>query len=70
MRTITASFPSGRLKMTLWEGTEDEERFPIFAAKSDTPYVRAHGKRYNLTRQEIKAMRQLQRLLQEGRKQK
>ena len=62
-RPISVGFPSGKLKMTLWEGTEDEEAFRIYAIKTDKPYVKAYGVRYELTVEEIKIARQMQKAL-------
>lgn len=53
-RPISMGFPSGKLKMTLWEGTEDEQSFQIFGMKTGKPYVKAYGVRYNLTEEEYK----------------
>lgn len=55
MRPISVSFPSGKVKMTLWRGTEDEEAFEVRATKT-RPYVLAYGKKYFLTDEEIRFM--------------
>lgn len=34
MRNIRVSFPSGTVKMVLWEGTEDEKAFPVKSLNS------------------------------------
>ena len=60
MRTIKISIPSGKAKMTLWEGTEDEERFEIKSIKRNIPYVIAYGVKYELTEEEIKYLRFIQ----------
>lgn len=62
MRSIKMSVPSGKLKMTLWEDTEDERDFEIKSAKRGIPYIIAYGKKYELTEEEIKNLRQLQKL--------
>ncbi len=62
-RTIVMGYPSGKLKITLWGGTEDEQTFPIIGAQTDHPYCRAYGIRYDLTKQEIVNMKALQGLL-------
>lgn len=58
MRTISIGFPSGKVKMTLWEGTEDEESFPVKSLKRGTPYVMAYGIKYELTEKETRIARQ------------
>ena len=58
-RKISIGMPSGVLNLTLWEGTEDEERFPIRSLHRGTPYVTAYGIKYELTPEEAKAARQL-----------
>lgn len=62
MRKISIRYPSGKPSLWLWEGTEDEQSFPILGVKSNRPYVRAYGKKYELTDEEIKALWQLKRL--------
>ena len=57
-RQIKLSFPTGKLKMTLWGGTEDERDFTIKSSKS-RPYVVAYGKKYYLTNKEIVNMNKL-----------
>ena len=59
MRTISVGVPSGKLKLTLWDGTEDAEQFVIHGISSDKPYVKAYGKLYPLTPKEIKLARQM-----------
>ena len=53
MRTIRISVPSGKVKMVMWEETEDEEEFEIKSLKRGTPYVKAYGIKYELTKEEI-----------------
>lgn len=62
MRSIRIGIPSGKAKMTLWEDTEDEESFEIKSLKRDTPYVIAYGIKYELTKEEIKYLRQIQKV--------
>ena len=57
MRPISIGFPSGQVKMTLWEGTEEEEAFPVRCLKRGTPYVKAYGVKYELTEEEIRFIR-------------
>lgn len=63
MRSIKIGVPSGKAKMTLWENTEDEETFEIKSLKRGTPYVMAYGKKYELTEEEIKYLRNIQKIL-------
>lgn len=53
MRPISIGFPSGKVKMILWEGTEDEQAFPVQSIKRGRPYVKAYGKKYELTDEEV-----------------
>lgn len=62
MRFIRICVPSGKVKMTLWEGTEDEQSFEIKSLKRGTPYVVAHGIKYELTDEEIKHLRHIQKV--------
>ena len=57
MRLISIGFPSMRAYMTLWEGTEDEERFEIKSCKRGKPYVLAYGKKHYLTEDETQVLR-------------
>lgn len=57
MRSIRIGVPSGKAKMTLWEGTEEEESFEIKSLKRGTPYVVAYGVKYELTEEEINHLR-------------
>ena len=63
MRSIRISVPSGKVKMVLWEGTEDENSFEIKSLKRGTPYVIAYGVKYELTEDEIKNLRVMQKLM-------
>lgn len=60
-RKIRIGVPSGKVKMALWEGTEDEEFFVVKAIKNK-PYVEAYGNKYFLTEEETKTMQQLMKL--------
>lgn len=62
MRSISVGVPSGKAKMTLWENTEDEETFEIKSLKRGTPYVMAYGTKYELTEEEIKHLRYMQKV--------
>ena len=62
MRKITVGVPSGKAKMTLWEGTEDQETFEIKSLKRGKPYVMAYGIKYELTEEEIKHLRTMQKV--------
>lgn len=62
MRSIRIGVPSGTAKLVLWQGTEDEEAFEIKSAKRGVPYVMAHGIRYELTEEEIKQLRLMQKV--------
>lgn len=57
MRPITIGFPSGQVKMILWEGTADEESFPVRCVKRGKPYVKAYGVKYELTEEETQFIR-------------
>lgn len=63
MRTISIGVPSGKAKITLWENTEDEETFEIKSLKRGTPYVVAYGIKYELTEEEIKYLRNIQKII-------
>ena len=63
MRSIRVGFPSGILKMVLWEGTEDEKAFPIKSLKRGTPYVMAYGIKYELTEDEAKMAKSMLKTL-------
>lgn len=53
VRSISVSFPSRKVKMTLWEGTEDAQAFEIKSLKRGKPYVLAYGVKHYLTDKEI-----------------
>ncbi len=59
MRTISISVPSMKVKITLWEGTEDEESFEVKCLKRGKPYALAYGVKYYLTTEEINYIKQL-----------
>ena len=62
IRTIKVGVPSGKAKMVLWEGTEDENSFEIKSLQRGTPYVIAYGVKYELTVEEIKHLRMMQKV--------
>ena len=62
MRSIRIGVPSGKAKMVLWEGTEDEGSFEIKSLQRGIPYVIAHGVKYELTEEEIKHLRYMQKV--------
>ena len=62
MRKIRVGVPSGKAKMVLWEGTEDENSFEIKSLQRGTPYVIAYGVKYELTEGEINQLRMLQKV--------
>lgn len=57
MRHISIGFPSGKVKMTLFENTEDEKAFPVKCLKRGKPYVEAYGIKYELTEEEVNFIR-------------
>jgi len=63
MRKIRIGVPSGKAKMVMWEGTEDEESFEIKSLKRGTPYVMAYGVKYELTEEEVSHLRLMQKSL-------
>lgn len=63
MRPISIGVPSGQVKLTLWAGTEDETAFPVVMLKRGKPYVKAYGKRYELTEEEINYIRAIRGLV-------
>ena len=63
MRNIRIGVPSGKLKMTLFEGTEDEETFEIKSLKRGVPYVTAYGTKYYLSNEEIQVVKKLLQLI-------
>lgn len=58
-RSISVGFPTGKVKLTLWAGTVDEETFEVKSLKRGNPYVLAYGVKHYLTEQEIRIARQL-----------
>ena len=62
MRPLSIGIPTGKVRMTLWAGTEDEESFEVRRLASEAPYVRAYGTKHPLTPEEIKGARELQAL--------
>ena len=62
MRSIRIGFPSGKCKLVLWEGTEDECAYPIKAPKTK-PYVEACGKKYFLTSEEKAQLDKLSKII-------
>lgn len=62
MRKISIGVPSGKAKMVLWESTEEEEAFEIKSMKRGIPYVMAYGVKYELTDEEIKYLRAMQKV--------
>ena len=52
-RSVRVTFPSLAVKLTLWEGTDDEESFVVKSLKRGKPYVLAYGVKYYLTDKEI-----------------
>ncbi|MBQ8279530.1 MAG: hypothetical protein IJZ23_06785 [Roseburia sp.] len=62
MRKIRVGVPSGKAKMVMWEGTEDEESFEIKSLKRGTPYVMAYGIKYELTEEEVSNLRLMQKV--------
>ena len=63
MRSIRMWVPSGKLKMTLFECTEDEETFEIKSLRRGVPYVTAYGTKYYLTNEEIQSAKKLLQLI-------
>ena len=63
MRNIKIFMPSGKAKMTLWANTEDQADFEIKSLKRGTPYVIAYGIRYDLTDEEIRYLRNMQKIV-------
>ena len=62
MRPINVSFPSGKMTLVIYSGTEDEEKTPIYGIRTDRPYVRINGQRDYLTDQEVYLLRKLRRI--------
>lgn len=59
MRPISIGFPSGRITLVLYSGTEDEKKTPIYGIKTDRPYVRINDQRDYLTDEEVYLLRRL-----------
>lgn len=63
MRSIRIGVPSGKVKMIMWEGTEDEEVFEVKSLKRGTPYIKAYGVKYELTEEEISYIKKMQNII-------
>ena len=63
MRSIKTSIPSGKVKMALWENTEDEEWFDVKSLKRGKPYIVAYGIKYELTEDEIKHLKYMLKVI-------
>ena len=61
MRNIRVGVPSGKAKMVMWEGTENEESFEIKSLNRGIPYIMAYGVKYELT-EEINHLRMMQKV--------
>lgn len=57
MRPISIRFPSGKVHMTMWAGTDDAEAFTVQSLKRGKPYVKAYGVKYELTEKEAEFAR-------------
>lgn len=68
MRPLSIGSRTGKIRMALWEGTEDEEFFYVRGLASEAPYVQAYGIKHPLTPEEIKGARELQALGKEVKK--
>ena len=62
MRPINVSFPSGKMTLVLYSGTEDEKKAHIYGVRTDSPYVRINGQRDYLTVEEICLLKRLTRV--------
>lgn len=62
MRSIRIGIPSGKIKMVMFEGTEDEETFEVKSLKRGTPYIVAYGTKYYLSKEEIQMVKKLLQL--------
>ena len=62
MRSIRMGFPSGKVKMVMFEGTEDEEAFEVKSLQRGTPYILAYGTKYYLSNEEIQMAKKLLQL--------
>lgn len=63
MRSIRIGVPSGKVKMIMWEGTEDEEEFEVKSLKRGTPYIKAYGVKYELTEEEISYIKKMKNII-------
>ena len=59
MRPINVGFPSGKITLVLYSGTEDEKKSTIYGIKTDRPYVRINGQHDYLTDEEVYLLRRL-----------
>ena len=59
MRPINVSFPSGKITLVIYFGTEAEKKATIYGIRTDRPYVRINGKRDYLTDEETGLLRRL-----------
>ena len=62
MRSIRIGIPSGKIKMVMFEGTEDEEAFEVKSLQRGTPYIVAYGVKYYLSKEEIQMAKKLLQL--------
>lgn len=62
MRPISVGFPSRKVKMTLWEGTEDEESFEVKSLFRGKPYVKAYNIKHYLTDEEARFAKSVLRI--------
>jgi len=65
LRPISVGYPSMTAKLTLWAGTENEEKFTIKGINKK-PYVKAYGIRYELTPQEVRMMHNMMDIFKKG----
>lgn len=59
MRPINVSFPSCKMTLVIYSGTEYEKKAHIYGVRTDSPYVRINGKRDYLTVEEICLLKRL-----------
>lgn len=64
MRSIRVGIPSGKIKMVMFEGTEDEESYVVKSLKRGTPYIVACGTKYYLSKEETDAAKKLLKLIE------
>ena len=62
MRSIRIGIPSSKVKMVMFEGTEDEEAFEVKSLQRGTPYIVAYGTKYYLSNEEIQMAKKLLQL--------